>query len=178
VSDYFIGQVMMTGFNFAQKYFLQCNGSLLAIQQNQALFSLLGTIYGGNGVTNFALPDLRSRTPVGGVTSADPSWSPPTLPPGTAAGTESVTLLAMNLPPHTHLMAATTAAGSDAANNGSEVFAALGGTATLYGPANALLPLTASPTSQTGGNAPHSNMQPYEVINFNICQYGVFPSRN
>lgn len=178
MSDYFIGQVMMTGFNYAQKNFLQCNGTLLPIQQNQALFSLLGTIYGGNGVNNFALPDLRGRTPVGGLVSSDPSWSPPNVPLGTAAGSEAVTLLAMNLPAHTHLVTATSANGSDAANNGNQTFATLGGTTALYGPADALVPLTASPTGQTGGNAAHSNMQPYEVINFNICQYGVFPSRS
>ena len=76
MSEFFIGQIMMAGFNFAPKYWALCNGQLLPINQNQALFSLLGTQYGGNGVTNFALPDLRSRTPIGYASSVDPGWVP------------------------------------------------------------------------------------------------------
>ena len=85
MSEFFIGQIMMAGFSFAPKYFAQCNGQLLPINQNQALFSLLGTQYGGNGTTNFALPDLRSRTPVGFASSVDPGWQPPSVQIGQAA---------------------------------------------------------------------------------------------
>lgn len=134
MSDYFIGQIMMTGFNFPQTNFLQCNGQLMSISQNQALFALIGTYYGGDGVSNFALPDLRSRTPVGGgFNSVDPVWQPPAVPLGAQGGTETVTLTAEQLPVHTHQASATNAPGSDAANNGQLVFAQLGGGELLYG---------------------------------------------
>lgn len=179
MSDYYVGQIMMTGFNFAQLNFLQCNGQLTTIAQNQALFALLGTYYGGDGVNNFALPDLRSRTPVGGgFNSVDPTWQPSTVPLGAQAGTETVTLTAEQLPSHTHLAVATSAPGSDTFNNGQLMFAQLGGGELLYGAPNALMPLSASPTSSAGGGQPHANMQPFEVVNFNICQYGLFPPHN
>lgn len=168
---------MMAGFgNYAPKYWAQCNGQLLPIAQNQALFSLLGTQYGGNGVTNFALPDLRSRTPIGYAPSADPSWQPSAGQIGQAAGVENVTLLANNLPSHTHSANATTVTGT-ARNPANTLYA--GTTATLHGPANGpLVPLNPSTLAPAGANQPHPNVQPYTTINFCIALQGIFPSRN
>jgi len=111
MSEFYIGQIMMVGFGFAPKYFAQCNGQLLSIAQNQALFALLGTTYGGNGVQTFALPDMRSRTPVSGISSVDSSWQPFTTL-GEVAGVEAVTLNSTQVPTHTHSVAASTAAGN------------------------------------------------------------------
>lgn len=177
MSEFFIGQIMMTGFNFAPKYFAACNGQLLPIAQNQALFSLLGTQYGGNGTTNFALPDLRGRTPVGYASSVDPGWQPPGIQIGQAAGVENVTLLSSNLPTHTHAVNASTTAGDNrlpsnrvyAANTAQNLYAA--------GP-GALVSMNPATVDPAGGNQPHPNMQPYSTINFCIALSGIFPSRN
>lgn len=176
MSDKFIGQIMMAGFNFAPRSTALCNGQLLPINQNQALFSLLGTQFGGNGTTNFALPDLRSRTPIGYASSVDPSWQPPSVQIGQASGVENVTLLSTNLPGHTHQPLASTDAGTTRNPNGN-IFAST--TESLYGssagPAVPLAPTTLAPA---GGNQPHPNLQPYSVINFCIALSGIFPSRN
>lgn len=177
MSEFFIGQIMMTGFNFAPKYFAACNGQLLPINQNQALFSLLGTQYGGNGTTNFALPDLRGRTPVGYASSVDPGWQPPSVQIGQSAGVENVTLLTTNLPQHSHTVNASTTAGDNrlpsnrvyATNASQNLYAA--GPGSLVG----MNPATVAPS---GGNQPHPNMQPYSTINFCIALSGIFPSRN
>jgi microcystin-dependent protein len=176
MGEYFVGQIMMTGFNFAPKNFANCDGQLMSIIQNQALFSLFGTQYGGNGTTNFALPDLRSRTPIGYASSVDPSWQPPAVQIGEVAGIENVTLLSSNLPAHTHNVAATTAAGTSRSprNNliataGASLYAASGGP---------LVPLNPQNVSPAGGNQPHPNMQPYSTINFCVCLFGMYPSRN
>ena len=181
MSEFFMGQIMMTGFNFAPKYWALCNGQLLPIQQNAALFSLLGTQYGGNGTTSFALPDLRSRTPVGSAPSVDPSWRPPSVQIGQAAGVENVTLLATNVPSHTHAVNASTTAG-DNRTPATRVFATSTNTATpanLYGPSTgSLVPLNAQTVSPAGGDQPHPNLQPYSAINFCIALSGIFPSRS
>ena len=176
MSEFFIGQVMMAGFNFAPKFWALCNGQLLPINQNQALFSLLGTQYGGNGTTNFALPDLRSRTPIGYASSVDPSWQPPSVQIGQTGGVENVTLLSTNLPTHTHAANATTSAGI-ARNPRTALY---GSTAkNLHGPSTgALVPLNPQTVAPAGGNQPHPNLQPYTTINFCIALSGIFPSRN
>ena len=176
MSEFFIGQVMMTGFNFAPKFWALCNGQLLPINQNQALFSLLGTQYGGNGTTNFALPDLRSRTPIGYASSVDPAWQPPAVQIGQSAGVENVTLLTSNLPPHAHAPQASTQAGT-ARNPSNATFAST--PVDLHGPSTGnLVPLRSDSVTPSGGNQPHSNLQPYSVINFCIALSGIFPSRN
>lgn len=181
MSEFFIGQIMMTGFNFAPKFWARCDGQLLPIAQNQALFSLLGTQYGGNGTTVFALPDLRSRTPVGSATSVDPAWNPPAVPIGQAAGVENVTLLSTNLPAHTHTANASTANG-DNRNASGRLFATSISTATapnLYAASTGpLVPQNPQSVAPAGGNQPHPNLQPYSVINFCIALNGIFPSRN
>lgn len=182
MSDYYMGQVMMTGFPFAQKNFAQCNGQLMAIAQNQALFSLLGVIYGGDGIRTFALPDLRSRTPSGAGQSADPNWQPPQYAMGQIAGTETVTLLVPELPAHIHSVTVTAAPGTAAAPSlrqpGMTLAACTPDTFFQYGPAGQPMPLGGAPLTPTGGNQPHPNIQPYQAINFNIAMYGIFPSRN
>ena len=182
MSNYYMGQIMMTGFPFAQKNFAQCNGQLIAITQNQALFSLLGTTYGGDGVRTFALPDLRSRTPTGGVQSVDGGWQPPKYALGQIAGTETVTLLPNELPAHIHSVTMTADPGNTVPNArrpGLTLAACTPDTYFQYGPAGAgLVPLGGAPLGPAGGNQPHPNIQPYETINFNVAMYGVFPSRN
>ncbi len=175
MSDYFIGQIMMTGFSFAPKNFALCNGQLLPINQYQAMFSLLGTQYGGNGTTNFALPDLRSRTPVGYASSVDPSWQPPGVQIGQAAGVENVTLLSPNLPAHTHAINATTTAGTTR-NPRSSLYAAP--STSIYAAPGVPVGLNPQTLTPAGGNQPHPNVQPYTTINFCICLNGLFPSRN
>lgn len=176
MTEKFLGQIMMAGFGFAPKGFALCNGQLMAIQQNQALFSLLGTQFGGDGRTTFGLPDLRSRTPIAYASSVDPSWQPPAVQIGQAAGVENVTLLSTNMPAHSHSVAASTAAGSSRSPRNNLVATA---GASLYaassGPAVPLNPQTAAPS---GGNQSHPNLQPYSTINFCIVLSGIFPSRN
>lgn len=182
MSDYFIGQIMMAGFNFAPRYWALCNGQLLPINQNQALFSLLGTQYGGNGTTNFALPDLRSRTPTGYASSVDPGWQPPPVQIGQPGGVEQVTLLSANLPAHNHAVNASTTSGNSRIPS-NRVFAtssnsagnAIPTYATSSGP---LVPLNPATVAPAGGNQPHPNLQPYSVVNFCIALQGTFPSRN
>lgn len=176
MSEFFIGQVMMAGFNFAPKFWAQCNGQLLPINQNQALFSLLGTQYGGNGVNNFALPDLRSRTPIGYASSVDPSWQPPAVQIGERAGAETVTLLSTNLPAHQHTLGATTSSGTT--RNPNNATYASSGVPLFAAATGPQVPLNAATVSPTGGNQPHPNVQPYSTINFCIALSGIFPSRN
>lgn len=180
MSDFFIGQVMMTGFNFAPKFWAQCNGQLLPINQNQALFSLLGTQFGGNGTTNFALPDLRGRSPVGYASSVDPAWQPPGVQMGQAGGVENVTLQSSNLPAHTHTMAASSAAGDNRlpANRLLATSTSSATAANLYASSNgALVTMNPQSVATAGGNQPHPNLQPYTAINFCIALSGIFPSR-
>lgn len=181
MAEYYLGQIMMTGFGFGQKGFAQCNGQLIGIAQNQALFSLLGTSYGGNGMQNFQLPDLRGRTPAGFGPSATVQNG---YPLGMVAGQETVAIGIGETPPHSHAFNASTAAGvvttptkpmlyADASISG-------GGKESLYASAGAgpVVPLLPATIGMAGGNQSHPNMQPYEVINFNIALTGIFPSRN
>lgn len=178
MAEFFMGQVMMTGFNFAQKYFAFCNGQLLAINQNTALFSLLGTYYGGNGVNNFALPNLQGRSPVGFGSSTDPSWQPSPYPLGTVTGTTTVTLLTSNLPSHNHAMAATTLTGGGRSPAGGIFATPSVATQNLYGPPTNLVPLAPTTIGLAGGTQPHPNLQPYQAITFVIALQGLYPSRN
>lgn len=181
MSEFFVGQIMLTGFGFAPKQFAQCNGQLLPIHQNTALFSLLGTYYGGNGSTNFALPDLRGRAATGFGSSADPAWSPAPFQLGQVGGSESVTLLPGNLPTHAHAMNASTNPGNSRIPAG-RLFATSTNTtapAALYGPADGTtVAQNAQTVGSAGGTQPHPNMQPYGVVNFCIALGGTFPSRN
>lgn len=176
----YLAQVKMFGFSYAPRGYALCNGQFLPINQNQALFSLLGTTYGGNGQTTFALPDLRGRTPMGGGSSVDPNWQPNFLL-GQRAGSESVTLNNSEMPQHVHQVNASTAAGNNRIPS-NRVYATSTNPVTpisLYAPATgALVGLNPSSVGQSGGSQPHTNMQPYITMNFCIALQGVFPSRN
>lgn len=171
-----IGEIRLFAGNFAPKNWSLCNGSLLAIQSNTALFSVLGTTYGGNGTTNFALPNLQGRIPVG--TGQGPGLTNYTL--GEVTGVESVTLTQGNLPGHTHTMMATTdgaalnvAAGASLASNPR------GGTMpNIYEAGAANQVAMGSQTGPAGGNQPVSILQPVLALEYIICMYGIYPSRN
>jgi microcystin-dependent protein len=170
MAEFFIGQIKLFSFNFTPKFWATCSGQLLPINQNQALFSLLGTTYGGNGTTNFALPDLRSRTPIHFGTGP----GLPNVQIGQQAGTENVTLLSTQMPQHVHNVTAS-ANNSDLALPTNNFFGG-GGQAVYNSAANTTLAVNAVATA--GGNQPHSNMPPYVAMNFCIALSGIFPSRN
>jgi len=177
MSEFFVGQIMLAGFNFAPRYFAQCDGQLLPINQNQALFSLIGTRFGGNGVSTFALPDMRGRTPVGAGTSADPAWQPSPYAVGESGGVEGVSLQNATMPTHGHTMLGTSAAG--AGHNPTGALYGNSSSENLYGPSSGpQVTLAQQSLGLTGSGAPHENMQPYRVINFAIALSGIFPSRN
>lgn len=173
--DVFLGQIMMSGFIFAPKGFAACNGALLSISQNPALFALLGTNFGGDGISTFALPDLRSRTPVGFSRSLDSDWQPEPHALGQAGGVEAVSLRADELPSHDHA-----ARGSTAAGTGRNPTNALYGATSrpIYAAAGgALVTLAAESVAAAGAGQPHQNLQPYETVTFAIALNGIFPSR-
>ena len=174
--DYYLGLIQAFGFNFAPRGFMFCNGQLMSIPQNSALFALLGTTYGGDGINTFALPDLRGRT--GLHYGQGPGLQNYTL--GEVSGSETVTLTLPNLPAHTHPLIATetsTATSPEGAFSGKAALASDGSAVTAYG---TVLNTAMSPQAigQAGGNQPHNNMQPYLVLNWCICVQGIFPSRN
>ena len=162
----FVGEVKIVSFNFAPQGWALCNGALLPINQNQALFSLLGTRYGGNGQTNFALPDLRGRVPM----HFDNGFNQ-----GTAGGEEAHTLTISEMPTHVHQAMGTSAAATTAVPTGNLFGNA---TAAFYADANPLQPLRPNTITSTGGSQPHENRAPYTVLNFVIALTGFFPSRD
>ena len=176
MADVYLGQIMMGGFNFAPRGFAACNGQLLPIAQNQALFALLGTAYGGNGSTTFALPNLQGCTPVGAGASADGAWQPSPYQTGTRAGQEAVTLIPTEMPPHTH--AANTVTTPGTSKNPTNTLFGGSGAESIYGSAGPQVTLSSQTLALSGGNQAHPNMQPFSVINFNIALSGIFPSRN
>jgi microcystin-dependent protein len=176
MADVYLGQIMMSGFNFAPRGFAACNGQLLPIAQNQALFALLGTAYGGNGTTTFALPNLQGSTPVGAGNSADGSWQPSPYPIGMHAGVEAITLTLTQIPAHTHALNASTTPGTT--KNPTNTLYGGSGAEAIYGTAGPQVTLNSQTLAQTGGNQAHNNMQPFQVLNFNIALSGIFPSRN
>jgi microcystin-dependent protein len=169
--DYYLGQIGIFGFNFAPKGWAFCAGSILPIAQNSALYSLLGTTYGGNGVQTFALPDLRSRAPM----DAGPQTSM-----GEMAGVENVTLLSSELPVHNHAMAVNGAAATSRFLQGNVFAQAVEGSTQLNAYATPVpnVALNAQTLSLTGGSQSHSNIQPCLAVNFCIAVTGYYPSRN
>jgi microcystin-dependent protein len=179
MSDAYIGEIRTFGFNFAPQNWATCSGQLTSIQQNTALFSILGTTYGGNGQTTFGLPDLRGRAPIHWGTGP----GLPTVTLGEIAGEENHLLLLSEMPMHNHTFAATTAAGTkkpvlngvfadDVDTQAVDYFAAFNAPNSSYVNLN---PLSMPPA---GGSQSHNNMQPYLVLNICICLFGIFPSRN
>lgn len=177
MSSYFLGQIMLAGFDFAPNGFAACNGQLVPLQQNQALYSLLGVRFGGDGRTTFALPDMRSRTPAGSGPSVDANWQPPPYAVATTGGVESVTMLQSQMPAHTHALNATTSPGS--VKSAANALYAGSGAENFYAAPGHPTPLMASTIGMAGGSQPHPNLQPYGVLGFNIAiTGGIFPSRS
>lgn len=181
MTQQYMGEIRIMSFNFAPKFWAPCNGQIMSIQQNQALFSLLGTTYGGNGVNTFALPDLRTLVP-GGASS--------TFPLGAITGEYAHTLLQTEIPQHNHFLKVdATAAGSantsaPAANKsfGQTAGSATEGTAPVFNmystatsPVAALAPQA---LGIAGGSQPHENRQPFLTFNICIALAGIYPSRN
>ncbi|MGO4620564.1 phage tail protein [Ensifer sp. 2YAB10] len=175
MTEVYLGQIMMTGFGFAPKTFALCNGQLMSISQNQALFSLLGTYYGGNGTTNFSLPNLQGRTPISYGNSVDQRWQP-TYAMAEVGGAEAVTLNSQQIPAHFHQANGTTSNGDQRAPTGA-LFGktALAIYAQTGGPQVPLSPQSVAPNA---GGQPHDNLQPFNAINFCIALSGVYPSRS
>lgn len=180
----FIGEIKIFGFNFAPQNYQLCSGQLLSIAQNTALFSLLGTTYGGDGQTTFGLPDLRGRMPIG-------QGQGPGLPDymiGEIGGTTSTTILTSNMPAHVHTLNAvtvkikassanadeTTPDGNYPANTQGTSYSSSGPTNNVFTGGTAI----SGTTDITGSNAPISILNPYLAINYSIAIYGIFPSRN
>lgn len=172
--DNFLGEIRLAGFGFAPRNWALCNGALLPINQNQALFSLLGTTYGGNGTTTFALPDLRGRVPVGYGNNN---------PLGSKAGTEGVALTVNNIPAHNHAAITGTinTAGEALSTDPTGAFPAPA-TNNQYAPAPATGALAknalAVKVQNSGNSQPHENRQPFQVMNYIIALQGIFPSRS
>jgi len=167
----FLGQLMITPYNFAPRGWAMCNGQLLPINENTALFALLGTFYGGDGIRTFALPDLRGRAPIGfgqgpGLSSYDI---------GQQGGEEQVTLTISQIPNHTH----TAMAAASVANTGSPAGAYWAmPRALLYSSSAPNVDMNANALASTGGGQPHDNRKPFLVVNYVIALQGIFPSRN
>src|SRR5262245_23907299 len=174
MADPFVAEIRIFGFNFAPRGWAVCNGQILPIPQNTALFALLGTTYGGDGVTTFALPDLKARVPM--HPGQGPGLSLHDL--GETGGTAAVTLQPSEMPAHTHALGVQTAPlGAVAAPAGTTLGRPASGK--LYVTAAPPPPVSMSPSmlAQAGGGQPHNNLQPYLTVNFCIALQGIFPAR-
>ena len=165
MSEPFLSEIKIVSFNFPPKGWALCNGQFLPINQNQALFALLGTTYGGNGQTTFALPNLRGRVPIH-------MGNGHTL--GEAAGTTAVTINIQQLPTHTHACMASSTNG----NQPVVVNNVLAAANNLWTGPTGLVTLVPQTVTGVGGSQPHNNMMPYLTLNFIIALQGIFPSRN
>jgi microcystin-dependent protein len=170
MAEPFLSEIRIFGFNFAPKGWAFCNGQILPINQNQALFALLGTTYGGDGRTTFALPDLKGRIPLHfGTSNFGDNFNL-----GQRSGEENHTLIASELPAHNHSAQASSAAANQSspsgtfwANSGSNQYSSTAGTT-----------MNAQALSGVGGSQPHNNMPPFLTLSFCISLAGIFPSRN
>ncbi len=171
MSTPFLAEIRMMGFNFPPRGWATCDGQILPISQNTALFSLLGVNYGGNGTTNFGLPNLQGKAPI--HPGQGPGLSLYSL--GETSGSSNITLLQSEIPNHNHSFGAINAIG-DSNNPGGAVPArVIGETPYASAAPNTALSTTIVPS---GGSVPHNNMMPYLVVNFCIALQGIFPARN
>jgi len=161
-----MSEIKLVSFNFPPKGWAECNGQFLPINQNQALFALLGTTYGGNGQTTFALPNLRGRVPIH-------MGSGHTL--GEAAGSTSVTVNIQQLPTHLHGLQATNV---DANRTSVPTGSFIGPVNNMFSAASNLTTMNPTDVTSVGGSQAHNNMMPYLVLNFIIALQGIFPSQN
>ena len=176
MADPFISEIRMFGFNWAPRGWSLCDGQILQINQNQALYSLLGTAFGGDGRTTFGLPDLRGRTPV--HPDAGEVYSR-----GQKGGVENVTLTQLEMPNHTHVLKATEEENDGSASYEGAYFCKSedtrgGPDGVAYGAPSKLVALNAQTVSPVGGGSSHTNVQPFQTVSFCISMLGLFPSRN
>jgi len=172
----FLGEIIMFGGNFAPRSWAFCDGQLLAISSNSALFSILGTTFGGDGRTTFGLPDMKSRVPVHEGTGAGlQTWRL-----GEKSGVDQVTLSSLQMPSHTHTAALHAESTPGSSNNPTNNLIGGGGSkfSTPNPAANVVMNAGSVINANTGGNQPHTNIQPSLCVNFIICTAGLFPSRN
>jgi microcystin-dependent protein len=169
MSTPYVGEVRLVGFNFAPIDWSLCNGQLIPISQNETLYNLIGTTYGGDGQSTFGLPNLQSRIPIhSGSNGAN------TYVIGQTGGVETVTLNINQYPSHTHsLMASTNSTGSSTPTSN-----VVNGGLTAYTADTPATPMLAAMVGNSGGNQPHNNLQPYLAMNWIIALYGVYPSQN
>lgn len=170
MSEPFVGEIRMFAGNFAPRGWAFCDGQLLAVSQNDALFSLLGTIYGGDGRTTFGLPDLRGRIPL--HAGHGPGLSERRL--GSKAGAEQVTVTVNQLPSHTHPWQASTDLASSRDTAGAVLAQSV---PDIYTSRRAEIPLNASTVGNTGGSRSHTNVMPFLCVHFIIALFGIYPSR-
>jgi microcystin-dependent protein len=171
MSTPYVGEIRMFAGNFAPLGWWFCDGSLLPISENEALFQLIGTTYGGDGQSTFAVPDLRGRIPIhqgqgAGLTNRVI---------GESSGSEQVTLTVQQMPGHRHPMAST-----DPSTSGDPLGKVVGNTGAtpIYGSGATTVAMDAGATQQVGGNQPHDNMMPFQCINYIISLFGIFPSQS
>ena len=162
----YVGQLLMVGFNFAPFGWMKCDGSVVQISDNSTLFNLIGTTYGGNGQTTFNIPDLRSRITV---------HMDPNNVIGTPQGVENVTLIGNQLPNHNHSWVGNSATANG--NNPSGAVLGGGGQNLFYSDQAPIAPMNGGMISQAGNSLPHNNIQPYQVCNWIISMFGVYPSQ-
>lgn len=173
MSEPFVGEIRMFAGNFAPRGWAFCDGQLLAVSQNDALFSLLGTIYGGDGRTTFGLPEMRGRLPV--HAGSGPGLSPRRL--GARGGAETVTLTANNMPTHTHTVRASDSNGTETAPTNH--YFSRDDEKVYHAPplSSSVTQLTNTAISSVGGSQSHSNLMPALCVNFIIALFGIYPSR-
>jgi len=171
MADPFVAEIRIFPFNFAPRGWAWCDGQLLPLSQNTALFSLLGTTYGGDGKSNFALPDLQGRAPM--HPGQGPGLSLHDL--GETGGSETVTLLESEIPAHSHGVSASVADGTNQTPVGEKLATGVG--IGQYAPTGSLTSLNPNALAPAGGDQPHNNLQPYLTFYFNIALQGVFPPR-
>lgn len=172
MADPFIAEIRMFGFNFAPVGWARCNGALLPIAQNTALFSLIGTFYGGNGISTFGLPDLQGASPLGAGTG--PGLTP--REQGEKGGVAAVALLPSEMPAHSHGLQAT--ASATTAVPAGAALATAGNGAAVYRAPGVLAPMAAEAVAAAGASQPHRNRQPYQAVTFCIALQGIFPPRD
>ena len=174
MSDPFVAEIRMFAGNFAPRGWALCNGQILPISQNTALFSLLGTTYGGNGQSTFALPDLQGRAPM--HAGSGPGLSPHFL--GEEAGVDSVTLLTSEMPSHSHLLLGTNARAGVGSPDGNTLNRSVGENAYQTTSTSSLVAMAPAMVAPVGGNLPHNNRQPYLTVTFIIALQGIYPPRS
>ncbi|CAN7678922.1 tail fiber protein [Acidovorax sp. LjRoot118] len=176
MADNFLGEVRIFAFNFAPRNWMPCNGQLIAISSNTALFSLLGTTYGGNGTTTFALPNLNGREPIHAGSGS--GLTPVVL--GETGGSAAVTLQPTEMPSHNHTLGAVESTGNTSdPGTASSRLAQSSIRSNLYAAtATNAATLASDAVSSAGGNLPHNNMPPYLALGFHIAVAGIFPARN